>query len=446
MYQDNNDGLLSNKDIMTSMRQMGIPITEENLIRPTTQSIKVWFEAFIEILKGVTQENIRENFEEQIIELTDYPQSHGEDVLFMSFYKQVRTLLMEIGVDDFTLADIVRPDPQRTRRFLGEACNFAMFRDERMPIIEKYMAKDEKLLQRNQELIKEIAEIEEQINKIKQKRKDEESAVQEGIQENSKMKALLMEIKDKCENASTKLSNLSKKKNSLEEKVEKMRKSVSDKTSELNYLKARIVHSPEKVQMEIDELERSIIRINQEILDTENYNAKRGSRIEMFNELVVELGKRIDQVNECIENIDKNKSYEKKVAELNEAVASLQRDIKDGEIQKEHLSIQVNNFNETGDLLRKRKEEKGQSLNKKIGELRKTKLINENRLMEIQKSVDTLKNSAREFKNQSNEIKARIANNIGDINANYDELLKQVMKYQQGILMILAQHISQLQD
>ncbi|PVU92652.1 hypothetical protein BB561_003708 [Smittium simulii] len=428
------------------MRQMGIPITEEDLMRPSTQSMKVWFEAFIEILKGITLETVKENFEDYIIEVSAYPQSHGEDVLFMSFYRQVRILFMEIGVEDFTLADMVRPDPQRTRRFLGEACNFAMFRDERMPILDKYTSNEEKINQKKEELVAEISVIEETLDVIKKTRKEERELVEKRINENTTLRNGLLKLKDKTDLANNKLENINNKKIELEAKLNAIRKSITEKSYELTQLKSKIVHSPEKIQQAIDELNNSILKNQQKFLENNDYSTKLDSRFEMLSIFILELKKRIDQIADCLDIQNSNRELYKKLSENNELSSRVKRNLKEMEIRKEQLNNQINSFVDSAELLKTRKLEKSDTLSKKIDELRKAKVISESRLNDIKKNASKLKELSLEFDSKSNDLKSNMSVEVEEINANYEMLLKQVMNYQQNVLMTLAENISQLQE
>ena len=49
--------------------------------------------------------------------------------------------MKEVGMKEFTLRDMLKPERDRMLRILSSICNFAMFRDDRMPILEKYTLK-----------------------------------------------------------------------------------------------------------------------------------------------------------------------------------------------------------------------------------------------------------------------------------------------------------------
>jgi kinetochore protein Nuf2 len=45
-------------------------------------------------------------------------------------------MLKQIGMDDFSLVDLIKPDPKRLRVILSSIINFAKFREDRLAIFE----------------------------------------------------------------------------------------------------------------------------------------------------------------------------------------------------------------------------------------------------------------------------------------------------------------------
>ncbi|KAJ2013725.1 kinetochore-associated Ndc80 complex subunit nuf2, partial [Coemansia sp. S85] len=126
---------MASQDILDVMGQLEIPISEEDLDRPTPQRVQTWYEAFLFILKGISLEQMGSS-DVELLDVTDFPESHGDDIFLMSFYANMSTLLQQVGVDDFSLRDMLKPEPIRVRRILSGVCNFAMFRDDRMPVLD----------------------------------------------------------------------------------------------------------------------------------------------------------------------------------------------------------------------------------------------------------------------------------------------------------------------
>ncbi|KAJ1935399.1 kinetochore-associated Ndc80 complex subunit nuf2, partial [Linderina pennispora] len=166
MQSNNFYPTLNVQDILDVMNQMEISISEEDLEKPTPQRVFAWYEAFLFILKGVSLDAVDETSLD-LSEITDYPESHSEDILLISFYQRMMVLLRQVGVEDFSLRDMLKPEPVRVKRILSSVCNFAMFRDDRMPVLEKYTAKADEEYERLQKMQAELAQVQAEIAKIR---------------------------------------------------------------------------------------------------------------------------------------------------------------------------------------------------------------------------------------------------------------------------------------
>lgn len=59
--------------------------------------------------------------------------------LILSF---IRLKLMEgVGIDDFTLKDVIKPEPHRLKMIFSGMINFAKFREEQLVLFEEFSAK-----------------------------------------------------------------------------------------------------------------------------------------------------------------------------------------------------------------------------------------------------------------------------------------------------------------
>ena len=71
------------------------------------------------------------------------------------------------GFPDFSLRDIVKPEPQRTRIILSALANFLRFRDNKLVVFNEYSAQSEQYAQARAEAEQKRAVLLEHINAIK---------------------------------------------------------------------------------------------------------------------------------------------------------------------------------------------------------------------------------------------------------------------------------------
>ena len=72
-----------------------------------------------------------------------------------------------VGVDDFSLRDVIKPEGVQVRRILSAIINFAKFREERMTVFEQYTQKIEEYMQRRDSLQFQNAELRERVSSLK---------------------------------------------------------------------------------------------------------------------------------------------------------------------------------------------------------------------------------------------------------------------------------------
>jgi len=54
-----------------------------------------------------------------------------------------------VEIHDFSIRDLIKPDHQRVKNILSAVINFAKFREEQMPVFDKYTERSVRLLRCN---------------------------------------------------------------------------------------------------------------------------------------------------------------------------------------------------------------------------------------------------------------------------------------------------------
>lgn len=107
--------ILNNSEILQCMSDLEIPFSNDDLLKPTTARVLEVFELFVDQLMGQTEV---QSFQ---VDMLDYPEiSRGlfklipkDSISLLGFYRQLLKLFKEVGVDKFSLRDILKPEPQR---------------------------------------------------------------------------------------------------------------------------------------------------------------------------------------------------------------------------------------------------------------------------------------------------------------------------------------------
>ena len=67
--------------------------------------------------------------------------------------------MVEVGIDDFNLKDLIRPEGPRLRIILSAIINFAKFREEQLGVFEDFSKKAEELVEQRNKLATREAEL-----------------------------------------------------------------------------------------------------------------------------------------------------------------------------------------------------------------------------------------------------------------------------------------------
>jgi len=67
--------------------------------------------------------------------------------------------MVEVGIDDFSLKDIIRPEAPRLKVVLSALINFAKFREEQLSVFEDFSRKSEELIEQRSKYTSREAEL-----------------------------------------------------------------------------------------------------------------------------------------------------------------------------------------------------------------------------------------------------------------------------------------------
>ena len=133
--------ILGNSEILSCLRELDVPLTESDLLRPAHETLRPCYETLVEIFFGRTLEEICAP-DEKAMETLDYPELYTEAIPNLAFIRAMQDLARGCGIDDFGLKDIFKPEYGRTRRNLSAFINFAKFREERLIEYEEALANE----------------------------------------------------------------------------------------------------------------------------------------------------------------------------------------------------------------------------------------------------------------------------------------------------------------
>lgn len=94
--------VLQNHEIIMSLSDMNLTITEEGLNKPTYELCRPLYESLVQLMVGVTREEMQQPVF-SAIDAIEFPELHDESIPAMAFIRNLFKLMRACGVQDFNL-------------------------------------------------------------------------------------------------------------------------------------------------------------------------------------------------------------------------------------------------------------------------------------------------------------------------------------------------------
>lgn len=127
--------ILGNHEIIACLGELDIPLTEQDLLKPHTDTLYNAYEEMVVLLCGETRDTMYAP-ELDAVDVLEFPELYEEAIGNLKFTRRLFDLMRRCGVPDFTLRDLTKPEYSRTRRNVSAVINFAKFREEKVATYE----------------------------------------------------------------------------------------------------------------------------------------------------------------------------------------------------------------------------------------------------------------------------------------------------------------------
>jgi len=159
---------LKSSEILQCMEDLRIPLSDQELNKPNPMIVQRILENFADIFMGIPKEqfgNVQPSF--GVMEMLEYPDLHMDSISLITFYRTILRLMLEVGVEDFSLRDLIRPEGPRLRLILSAVINFAKFREEQLIVFEDFSRKSEQIVEERAHLAQKKVELTKKLEHIK---------------------------------------------------------------------------------------------------------------------------------------------------------------------------------------------------------------------------------------------------------------------------------------
>lgn len=386
--------LLDFKEISICLQSCDFIANEELVSRPTSQYIKTLLEQLLDSFMGLSADNINgmvRNVNKNDLSMTktqdaqmeEEPENGGsqiEDddditssVRLILLHRGAYEFFLICGVNDFTLMDIMRPEPQRIRRILSAVVNYARFREENSVECEKLVSISEGNLEKLKVVQNENSRLSNKINDLKYK--IEANETDEGNKKatlkqittyNSKLENELKKLKKNQEILTLEHSKYKDEKRRLIEKLEDHNYLIMESNKELDKLKSYLLSNPEILTKIIEDLKTNLSEYQTNLADLESKNKNMTISIESFQLVEQELKNLFRILEEVLNDLTKEETSLDKLNKYQEFKEQQNLTLNDLNRQIQQVTRQLNNTEEKIKRLRHQSSERSEASKQKL--------------------------------------------------------------------------------
>ncbi|DBA98352.1 hypothetical protein WJX82_002463 [Trebouxia sp. C0006] len=332
--------ILSNQELLPCLKEMDLPLTGEQISKPTFEILQRIYEILVTTLLGVTREELQQPVF-MAIDTLEYPELHDESIPTLAFIKSLNRLLVAAGIKDFNMQqDLYKPDSNRLRRNLSGIINFAKFREEKLVPYTDMQESVEHLLEETAELEELNMRLTAEVSKLEAERAAEEPAVSQLEAETQQVFQENQQLNKQSTLLNNDVRTLKQQNNALADEASSAKFKLVDAQQEQLKLKGQIVESPERLQARLEELAGGVEKERALVTDAERRSRDLQARMDTIAKVEKEVVKAIRQMEEVEVEVKKKKEVSSRVKQLRKQVSANQAELQELEATEQHLKRQ----------------------------------------------------------------------------------------------------------
>ncbi|KAL7678971.1 putative kinetochore protein Nuf2 [Plasmopara halstedii] len=315
--------LLKPREIFACLRDMRVPVSEDDIRACDIGAVRKVLEAFIESIMGVTREDMAQIAFPGLPILT-FPELHSESVPELTFYRTAQRLLAASGVDDFGLRDVLHPTPKRVRRQLSALINFGKFRDERLVAFSATTSQTDELLAQKKALQEENAALQRELDQLIEEQKAEEPARLQLQEEVNELEKEINVLNKQQAVMRVETDELKAKRAKMEDDVSSVRFNKVEAEETIEKLKALIITSPDRVKGELNSIGATLEKARDDLHELEEKHAAVLEFIEIYERAEKELARTFTLLLEIDKEMQACKEVKHQVKDTSKRISELQ--------------------------------------------------------------------------------------------------------------------------
>jgi kinetochore protein Nuf2 len=293
-----------------------------------------------------------------------------ETRLLMGFFVQLRVMMEQCGINDFSFNDLIRPTHDRLVKILSYAINFVRFRETHTNAIDENLNKAETTKARIETLYTENQDMEQRLEEMQGNRKAMEVAVKEKMRRNDELKARLLELRKGQERVAEQLERAKAEKTRTQARLEEKTERLVRARRESEKLRPYVLQSPAALQSTLTELSENLTREKAQIDALERRGRALQTSGDSFTVVQNDVQACVKVLEEVAVELQKEEEEDARAAKSRDALAERSNNVREVEQNEKLLQRQLKKWEERTDELRRKHRERDEANKAKMDELR----------------------------------------------------------------------------
>mmetsp|Transcript_29485 Transcript_29485/g.49579 ORF Transcript_29485/g.49579 Transcript_29485/m.49579 type:complete len:456 (-) Transcript_29485:50-1417(-) len=430
--------ILSNQEILACLSELDIQFTEQDLLKPTHESVKQVYEPLVQLLVGVTREELQQPAL-GAIDALEFPELHNESVATLAFSRALIDLTTAAGVHDFALADLYKPDPKTVRRTLSAIINFAKFREEKVCTYEELREASEAAAEKRTQLQQENAQLAATLQQLRDERAAEVPEVRQLEGEAVELEAAMEALVAAQAELQAEVKALKAKGNDLAEQAASSKMRLEETHQEEQLLRSQVVQSPERLQRVLADLTNQVDRDRAAATDAEKEGRELSQRLDALDRAAKDVTKCVKLVDEAAVEVKKHKEVLRQLKTAKQQIQANEEERWRVETEAQHFRRQEQVHRERIERLNQQGELKREAAVASVTAAREEKVAVELHNTATQARIAEVDYQIQALQRQVEDATASHNQEMSIVSTKYTQLQKQVQDYHRQVKAALAQ-------
>ena len=247
--------VLKKKDIIGCFAELGINVTNSNLDKPDEQTCRFIYCETLQILMNIDVNRKSRQNENNYFE---YPSLHQQSIINIRLFRDIIRFMVNIGVSDFGINDVIYPESYRTIRNLSAIINFAKFRNQKHRIYQQYKTQITELQQKLDKEVKSNQCLAAEFIKIKSKIDSDKPMVDNLQNQILELHTEIIKANDEMEAQDPVIHSIKRKIKSLQAKEKEQAVVLGKNLDKIREIESQIVYSPQRIKKELKSMSKHV--------------------------------------------------------------------------------------------------------------------------------------------------------------------------------------------